>query len=139
MRSTFLLFIATGLAFAQTGDVIGSGNLTHIVANLDKSVAFYRDALGMTLSGPVPDYGSVPEIMKLGNTIGARNRMVVAKIPGSTLGVELIEYKDIERKAANPRFQDPRLSGSRCIRSCRIRGRRCCSCGSRTRTRWRRS
>jgi predicted enzyme related to lactoylglutathione lyase len=33
--------------------------------------------------------------------------MVVAKIPGSTLGVELIEYKDIARKPANPRFQDP--------------------------------
>jgi catechol 2,3-dioxygenase-like lactoylglutathione lyase family enzyme len=98
---------AATAAWAQNGDVLGAGNFTHIVSNLDKSAAFYRDVLGMELSGPVPDYGSLPEIMRLGNTPGAHNRMVVAKIPGSTLGVELIEYKDIARKPANPRFQDP--------------------------------
>jgi lactoylglutathione lyase len=111
MRFRVLLLLAAelipGAAFSQTGDVIGAGNFTHIVSNLDKSVAFYRDVLGMELSGPVPDYGSVPEIMRLGNTPGAHNRMIVAKIPGTTMGVELIEYKDIARTPANPRFQDP--------------------------------
>ena len=29
------------------------------------------------------------------------------KIPGTALGVELIDYKDIDRKPAHPRFQDP--------------------------------
>jgi predicted enzyme related to lactoylglutathione lyase len=29
------------------------------------------------------------------------------RVPGSALGVELIEYKDIDRKPAQPRFQDP--------------------------------
>jgi lactoylglutathione lyase len=99
--------MAPGACVAQNSDVLGSGNFTHIVSNLDKSVAFYRDVLGMELSGPVPDYGSRPEIMALGNTQGAHNRMVVAKIPGTTMGVELIEYKDIARRPANPRFQDP--------------------------------
>jgi lactoylglutathione lyase len=105
-RSVLLLAIcaAPAVVLAQTGDVTGSGNFTHIVSNLDKSVAFYRDVLGMELSGPVPEYASRPEIVALGN---AHNRMVVAKIPGTTLGVELIEYKDIARKPANPRFQDP--------------------------------
>ena len=108
-RSVLLLafFLLPAAVFSQTADVIGSGNFTHIVSNLDKSVAFYQDVLGMELSGPVPDYSSRPEIMALGNTQGANNRMVVAKIPGTTLGVELIEYKDIPRKPANPRFQDP--------------------------------
>src|ERR1019366_3830310 len=42
-----------------------------------------------------------------GNTPGAQNRIAVMRVPGSTLGVELIEYKDIDRKPAHPRFQDP--------------------------------
>jgi predicted enzyme related to lactoylglutathione lyase len=45
--------------------------------------------------------------MKLGNTIGAQSHIAVMKIPGSALGVELIDYKDIDRKPAHPRFQDP--------------------------------
>ena len=39
--------------------------------------------------------------------MGAQTRYVVLKVPGSTLGVELIQYKDIDRKAVSPRFQDP--------------------------------
>jgi hypothetical protein len=31
----------------------------------------------------------------------------VPKVPGLAMGVELIEYKDIERKAQNPRSYDP--------------------------------
>jgi predicted enzyme related to lactoylglutathione lyase len=45
--------------------------------------------------------------MKLGNTIGAQSHIAVLKIPGSAMGVELIDYKDIDRKPAHPRFQDP--------------------------------
>jgi hypothetical protein len=32
---------------------------------------------------------------------------VQLRVPGSAIGVELIEYKDIDRKPAHPRFQDP--------------------------------
>ena len=45
--------------------------------------------------------------MKLGNTVGAQSRYVALPVPGSAIGVELIEYKDIDRKAVHPRFQDP--------------------------------
>ena len=45
--------------------------------------------------------------MKAANVMGAQTRYVVLKVPGSTLGVELIEYKDIDRKPVSPRFQDP--------------------------------
>ena len=93
-------------AFGQ-GDVIGSGNFSHIVTDLDKSIAFYRDVLGLELPGGSQPFGAKPEIMQLGNTIGAQNRIAVLRVPGSTLGVELIEYKDIDRKPGHPRFQDP--------------------------------
>src|SRR6202167_4286312 len=92
---------------APAGEVVGSGNFSHIVTNLDKSIEFYRDVLGLELPGGAQPFGAKPEIMQLGNTIGAQNRIAVLKVAGSTLGVELIEYKDIDRKPAHPRFQDP--------------------------------
>ena len=38
---------------------------------------------------------------------GGQSRMAQLKVPGSAIGVEIIEYKDIDRKPAHPRFQDP--------------------------------
>ncbi len=87
--------------------VAGVGNFSHIVFNLEKSIEFYRDLLGLDLPAPPAPFSPNPAIMKLGDTIGARSRVAVLKIPGSVMGLELIEYKDIDRKPANPRFQDP--------------------------------
>jgi catechol 2,3-dioxygenase-like lactoylglutathione lyase family enzyme len=88
-------------------EVAGVGNFSHIVSNLDKSIEFYRDVLGLELTAPPAPFAANPAIMKLGNTIGAQSHIAVMKIPGTTLGVELIDYKDIDRKPAHPRFQDP--------------------------------
>lgn len=100
------------LALAQTAPatgVIGVGNFSHIVMNFDKSLEFYRDVIGLEVVGTPRPFDGNPAIMKMGNTIGAQSRFVALRIPGAApgLGVELIEYKDIERKPALPRFQDP--------------------------------
>lgn len=98
-----------GVALAQNGvpEVAGVGNFSHIVSNLDKSIGFYRDVLGLELTAPPAPFSPNPAIMKLGNTIGAQSHIAVMKIPGAGLGLELIDYKDIDRKPAHPRFQDP--------------------------------
>ncbi len=101
-----LLLCAAGTAFAQT-DVAGIGNFSHIVSNLDKSIEFYRDVIGLELSAQPQPFSPNPAIMKLGNTPGAQSHVAVMKIPGANFGVELIDYKDIDRKPAHPRFQDP--------------------------------
>jgi catechol 2,3-dioxygenase-like lactoylglutathione lyase family enzyme len=103
---------AVGIVCAQTSGsdvspVTGIGNFSHIVSNLDKSIEFYRDVLGLELTAPPAPFSPNPAIMKLGNTIGAQSHIAVMKIPGSAMGVELIDYKDIDRKPAHPRFQDP--------------------------------
>jgi catechol 2,3-dioxygenase-like lactoylglutathione lyase family enzyme len=102
-------FILIGLAAAalQGQDVTGVGNFSHIVANLDKSLEFYRDVLGLELAAPARPFDGNPAIMKLGDTAGAQSRYVQLRVPGSAIGVEIIEYKDIDRKPAHPRFQDP--------------------------------
>jgi catechol 2,3-dioxygenase-like lactoylglutathione lyase family enzyme len=115
MISAFFKRIATiaiGTACALSAqttapDVAGVGNFSHIVSNLDKSIEFYRDVLGLELTAPPAPFSPNPAIMKLGNTIGAQSHIAVMKIPGAGIGLELIDYKDIDRKPAHPRFQDP--------------------------------
>ncbi len=109
-RALFTLLTAT-VAFAQVpapvGIISGVGNFSHIVADLDRSFAFYRDVIGLEVAQPPAQFAANPAIQDLGNTPGSQSRIATLRIPGSTLGVELIEYKDIARTPVKPRFQDP--------------------------------
>ncbi len=109
--ATFALFLSSLGLFAQIpappGDVVGVGGFSHIVDNVERSVAFYRDVLGLEMPNPPRAFASTPWIIAMGNTPGAQSRPAILHIPGSKLGVELIDYKDIERKPVHPRFQDP--------------------------------
>ena len=102
-----LTFAQTAPAPASNSFITGVGNYSHIVADLDKSLAFYRDVIGLQPSAPPQAFSGNPAIMKLGNTVGAQSRYVALPVPGSAIGVELIEYKDIARTPVHPRFQDP--------------------------------
>jgi catechol 2,3-dioxygenase-like lactoylglutathione lyase family enzyme len=108
-----LLIFAGGVSrtFAQipadSGVVVGVGGFSHIVANVEKSVEFYRDVLGLEMPNPPRAFDSTQWIIDMGNTPGAQSRPAILRIPGSKLGIELIDYKDIDRTAAHPRFQDP--------------------------------
>jgi catechol 2,3-dioxygenase-like lactoylglutathione lyase family enzyme len=108
-----LLTFAGGFsrAWAQTpadpGVVVGVGGFSHIVGNVEKSVEFYRDVLGLEMPNPPRAFDSTQWIIDMGNTPGAQSRPAILRIPGSKLGVELIDYKDIDREAVHPRFQDP--------------------------------
>lgn len=93
-------------AAKMAGPVVGVGNFSHIVHDLDKSLVFYRDVLGLEPANNM-GWSNMPAIMQLGDTPGAQSRMAALRVPGSQLGVELIEYKDIDRKPQSPRFQDP--------------------------------
>jgi len=105
------LAAAPGRVSAQTpaapGDVVGVGGFSHIVENVERSVAFYRDVLGLEMTNPPRAFESTPWIIDMGNTPGSQSRPAILHIPGSKLGVELIDYKDIDRQTAHPRFQDP--------------------------------
>lgn len=91
---------------APAGDVVGVGNFAHIVADLDRSLGFYRDVLGLPVTATIP-FGPNEAVAKFGHTEGGQSRVAVVKVPGIAMGIELIEYKDIERAAQNPRFYDP--------------------------------
>ena len=95
-----------GMQPAPVPEIVGVGNFAHIVTSMDKSLEFYRDVLGLEVVVNQP-FSPNPAIMKLGNTIGAQSRFLALKVPGSDMGIELIEYKDIARKPQRPKFVDP--------------------------------
>jgi catechol 2,3-dioxygenase-like lactoylglutathione lyase family enzyme len=106
LRVALAAIVIVQAAPAGADDVVGVGNFSHIVSSLDRSLEFYRDVLGLEVTASQP-FSPNPAIMTLGNTPGAQSRFTALRVPGSGIGVELIEYKGIERKAQNPRFQDP--------------------------------
>src|SRR4051794_10314222 len=69
-RAGVLTLLAVGIVCAQTSGsdvslVKGIGNFSHIVSNLDKSIEFYRDVLGLELTAPPAPFSPNPAIMKL--------------------------------------------------------------------------
>ena len=91
-------------------EVVGVGNFSHIVADLERSIEFYGGVLELEPNLAPTSFSDNPAIMRLGNTPGAQSRIATFRIPGSELGVELIEYKDIERGPVQTRFQHPGAS-----------------------------
>ena len=93
------------------GVVVGSGNYSPIVQDLDKSLEFYVGLLGLTVP-PAPGPGPRPmntdlALLSMFGMPLAQLRFVTARIPGANVGVEIVEVWGLERKAARPRPQDP--------------------------------
>lgn len=86
--------------------VIGSGSFSPIVSDLEKSVAFYSDLLG-TIPPATPAWSADPALLNFFGVPEAQLRFVNLRIPGSTLRVEIVEFKNIDRRPVRPRLQDP--------------------------------
>jgi catechol 2,3-dioxygenase-like lactoylglutathione lyase family enzyme len=91
--------------------VTGFGNFSPMVSNLDRTIAFYCDALGLTLSAaestrPVP-WDTEGWHRDLHGSQGSPMRFVTAHVPGTRLGVEMVEQGAIDRHPVSLRIQDP--------------------------------
>jgi catechol 2,3-dioxygenase-like lactoylglutathione lyase family enzyme len=113
--------LTAGALFAQTGTqespsaATGVRAIIHSVADLDKTVSFYRDGLGLEMAGP----GGKPvstlaapraldeSLSKFTATHGAKFRNATFKIPGAKFDLELTEFTDTPRKNVQPHMQDP--------------------------------
>ena len=97
---------------APAGDVVvGSGNYSPIVTDLDKAIEFYGTLLGLTVppsQTPGPRaYSTDQAVHRMFGVADARLRYVTARIPGAAFGVEMVEVNAPGRQAARPRPQDP--------------------------------
>lgn len=98
---------------AQTvgaGTVLGTGAVTGFVENMDRSLAFYRDAFGMEVpalpgTGARPYNPSNPQLFAMFDIPGARERHQFARL--GDVRFELMEIQDVEHRTVALRLQDP--------------------------------
>jgi catechol 2,3-dioxygenase-like lactoylglutathione lyase family enzyme len=105
-----LMFAASALQAQapQPGLVVGSGNFfSPIVANLDRAVSFYRDGLGLQVTGDPSNADDNPALRAMFGLPEARLRWTVARPPGMRTGVEIVEIKNANGSPAERRIQDP--------------------------------
>jgi predicted enzyme related to lactoylglutathione lyase len=108
-----ILFFSLAASARQVnppGDVvIGSGSFSPIVEDLDKSLAFYRALLGITAPAPAAPtaFGADPVLLNFLGTPAAQVQVGTVRIPGTAMNVEIVDFKDIERKPVQARLQDP--------------------------------
>jgi catechol 2,3-dioxygenase-like lactoylglutathione lyase family enzyme len=100
--------VLTGLVFtmallalpsrAQGPMVTGAGNFIHAVGEVERSVKFYRDVLGMELQRPLGPPQETAQVMSMYDAVGAKFRAGNAQIPGVAMRIELVEFQGVERK-----------------------------------------
>jgi catechol 2,3-dioxygenase-like lactoylglutathione lyase family enzyme len=89
------------------GNIIGV-RVRHTVENLERSLALYRDALGLRGGPQVPPYVGVPGVLDLlGLPHDMQYRFSILSVPTSGLGIELIEFKGAVRPAEPARIANP--------------------------------
>ena len=113
LRMSLLLVtvFAPGLALAQATPVVRLQNLAHAVSSLDKTLPFYRDALGLPVNGTGDPLARQPQKLdeansNFTNTKGMSFRAASFRIPNAEFGFELTEFTGGERHAAVPNIQD---------------------------------
>ena len=115
MSTKTVLLLICGLAslaapaHAQTsGRILRPNAVLHSVADLEKSVSFYRDAVGLTME-PAPGFpsGSSPRIGAAFGAPGATIRAATLSIPGADVRLTLVQFSGVAAAPVNQRLQDP--------------------------------
>jgi len=99
-----LLGSASVLLGQGESPVVGVGPFLHIVSDLDQSLAFYHDTLGLELTGPAGEHKFTdnPAVANLYGVPGKQFRAAVLKIPGSAMGIELVQWGEARKPRGEP-------------------------------------
>jgi catechol 2,3-dioxygenase-like lactoylglutathione lyase family enzyme len=112
-----LVVLAASLVSAQTpqphiapaGEVVGLAGVMLNVRDVDRSVPFYRDVLGLELRKSPASFTADQQLLRLHNAAGARYRVASFALPGAppTAALELFEHSGIDNGSTRGRIQDP--------------------------------
>jgi catechol 2,3-dioxygenase-like lactoylglutathione lyase family enzyme len=90
------------------GLVVGAGNFfSPIVSNLDQGIAFYRDGLGLEVTGQPSNADDNAPLRDMFGLPKAKLRWTIARPAGLRNGIEIIEITQAGGRALNRRIQDP--------------------------------
>jgi predicted enzyme related to lactoylglutathione lyase len=104
------ILLVPHLASAQDGLIVGSGNFfSPIVGDLDKAMAFYKDAVGLDITGTPANAEQNAPLRNMFGLPDASLRWTVARPPqgAGRGGVEIVEIKKADGKSLERRPQDP--------------------------------
>jgi len=76
------------------------------VADVDKALALYRDALGMKVRS-VDEFKKDPDVNNMLGLKDAQYRAAMLEVPTTGLIFEVIDFKSIDRKTVRGNIQDP--------------------------------
>ena len=110
-KASAAMGLLAALAFPQSTPVVRLQNLAHTTESLEKTVPFYRDALGLPLNGTRDPLAQQPqkldeEMSKFTATKGMSFRAASFRIPNAAFGFELTEFTGGARKPVRPNIQD---------------------------------
>ena len=92
---------------AAAGRMLRPKLITHVVANVDKSIAFFKEAMDLeVVSGPAPLTASALARKAVATAPGAKARSAILRIPGSNLSLQLVEFSGIDGKPMTQRLYD---------------------------------
>jgi catechol 2,3-dioxygenase-like lactoylglutathione lyase family enzyme len=83
---------------AQTPLVKGVGNFIHDVSDLNQSVHFYGDVIGMEIPRPPGDWQTGEGVLKMYRATGGKFRVANAQVNGVAMRVEMVEFQGVDRK-----------------------------------------
>lgn len=89
-----------------TGQLVAPGIVTgvtghgHVVTDLDKSIEFYRDTLGLKILSTSGRAQTNSDMQRLTNTPGAKFRSATVEIPNAVFTMQLLEFTGLDRKPA---------------------------------------
>lgn len=113
--SAFFALIALAVTHAgaqaprpPAGRVLRPNTVIHSVADLERSLAFYRDAVGL-MPDPSPAFpaGASPELGVLTHAPGATLRAATLRVPGGDVRLTLVQFSGADARPVRPRLQDP--------------------------------
>lgn len=111
------LLVAAPVTAAPVGAVLAPGNFIHVVAHIDKTIAFYHGVLGLNQltfgnappaapkfapNGPVAQLYAVPADTAVAVT--------VFRLPVMGVGLEFAQFRGVAQKSSRPQPQDPGAS-----------------------------
>src|SRR3954471_19105016 len=93
---------------APSGPIVGSGNFfSPIVGDLDKAIAFYRDGIGLDVTGAPANADANPALRNMFGLPDAQIRWLIGRPPAMRTGVEIVEIKKVGGRAFERQIQDP--------------------------------
>ena len=108
LAASIVLAAAWAEAQPTAARVVRPNAVIHTVADLDRSLAFYRDAVGLIpeRSSPFPS-GSSRELGALTRAPGATVRVATLQVPGGDVRLTLVQFSGVDARPVRQRLQDP--------------------------------